>query len=106
MNNIQVSKVHEIELALFEAVFDQDRLLGKDYGFELAKKAARKTQSGALKDLYYGGFNQLILNLARLKNDFVSNEWGTKKTWKRKGFEIRDGESPAQIIYWLSGVFR
>ena len=51
----------------------------------------------------YTGFNTLILGLSRMSQGWSSNEFGTFKSWRRKGYSVAKGQKGTHITYYASG---
>ena len=51
----------------------------------------------------YSGFNTLILGLSRMSQGWSSNEFGTFKAWRRKGYSVAKGQKGTHITYYASG---
>tara|TARA_R100001244_G_scaffold113782_1_gene84266 strand:- start:461 stop:1321 length:861 start_codon:yes stop_codon:yes gene_type:complete len=51
----------------------------------------------------YSGFNTLILGLSRMSQGWSSNEFGTFKSWRRKGYSVAKGQKGTHITYYASG---
>ena len=50
----------------------------------------------------YNGLNIIVLFMAAHVNGFSHNEWGTYKTWKKRGGIVRKGQkATARIIRWV-----
>ena len=52
----------------------------------------------------YTGFNTLILGLSRMSQGWSSNEFGTFKSWRRKGYSVAKGQKGTHITYYTSGT--
>ena len=52
----------------------------------------------------YSGFNTLILGLSRMSQGWSSNEFGTFKSWRRKGYSVAKGQKGTHITYYTSGT--
>ena len=52
----------------------------------------------------YTGFNTLILGLSRMSQGWSSNEFGTFKSWRRKGYSVAKGQKGTHITFYKSGT--
>ena len=52
----------------------------------------------------YTGFNTLILGLSRMSQGWSSNEFGTFKSWRRKGYSVAKGQKGTHIVWYGSGL--
>ena len=52
----------------------------------------------------YTGFNTLILGMSRMSQGWSSNEFGTFKSWRRKGYSVAKGQKGTHITYYTSGT--
>jgi len=52
----------------------------------------------------YSGINVLILGLTRMATGWQSNEYGTFKSWKDKGYSVAKGEKATHIVWYSSGT--
>ena len=52
----------------------------------------------------YSGFNTLILGLSRMSQGWSSNEFGTFKAWRRKGYSVAKGQKGTHITFYKSGT--
>jgi len=52
----------------------------------------------------YSGINILILGFTRMAMGWGSNEYGTFKAWKGKGYSVAKGEKATYIVWYGSGT--
>ena len=52
----------------------------------------------------YTGFNTLILGMSRMSQGWSSNEFGTFKAWRRKGYSVAKGQKGTHITFYKSGT--
>jgi antirestriction protein ArdC len=51
----------------------------------------------------YSGINILILGLTRMAKGWQSNQYGTFKSWRAKGYSVAKGEKATHIVWYGSG---
>ena len=52
----------------------------------------------------YSGINILILGLTRMTKGWQSNQYGTFKSWRAKGYSVGKGEKATHIVWYGSGT--
>ena len=52
----------------------------------------------------YSGINILLLGLTRMVKGWQSNQYGTFKSWRAKGYSVAKGEKATHIVWYGSGT--